>query len=135
MGCGDSPLPCTVKVVDADGNAVTSATVHLRDARDSWDGIGGPECPIPQSETFASGVTDASGTVTIAFSFRVNVRTAPYRDDEGLVWIDPDYWVQVDAPGYERAFVRLEGVLGRKYDWNKLPLPPVTVELSESRVP
>ncbi len=131
IGSGHSTLPCTVQVVDSSGNPVGSATVRIRDASLHEHPEGVPLHPIPEGEPGVSGVTDANGSVTLAFRFPATFRSGRFVDEEH-VYISPCVWVQVEAPGYERAMIRLDTVTGTTYDWNDLPLPQTKVHLTRA---
>ncbi len=133
VGSGRSILPCSVLVVDAFNNPVVAATFRIRDVlmHDVSTAEGVPVHPIPADEPGVSGVTDASGVVTLAFEFLHSSRSGLFVH-EAHVSISPYLWVQVDAPGYERELVRLDSAIGTAYDWDQLPLPQVEVQLTHA---
>jgi len=135
VGDGRATLPCTVHVVDADGHPVPDAKVYLRNVTELRDPPGVPDSPMVSDEWFAQGTTNEFGDATIPFEFPVSSRSGLLMIDETFVLIMQTHWLQVDASGYERVFVPLERGFGRKHDWNKPPLPAVTVELSRAQVP
>jgi hypothetical protein len=131
IGSGVATLPCTVKVVDSSGNPVGSADVRIRDVFLHGHPEGVPLHPISEGEPGVSGDTDANGSVTLVFRFPNTSRVGPFVD-ETHVFILPWVWVQVEAPGYERAMIRLDTVTGTAYDWNDLPLPQTKVQLTRA---
>ena len=72
--------------------------------------------------------SDSSGMATLTYTFSTSSRMGRFVD-ECNIYIRPDLWIQVDAPGYERRSFRLETVLGRSYDRDKTPLPRIKVRL------
>jgi hypothetical protein len=131
VGSGHSTLPCTVRVIDASGNPVGSACVRIRDVSLHGQPEGVPVHPVPAGEPGVSGVTNAKGTVALAFEFPNTSRWGLFVD-ETHVYISPYVWVQVEAPGYEREMIRLDTVTGTSYDWYELPLPQTKVQLTRA---
>jgi len=78
-------LPCAIQVVDASGNPIGSATVRIRNVRNHGTPGGVPVHPIPKGEPGVSGVTDASGSVTLTIEFRTASRMGFFADDDHVL--------------------------------------------------
>jgi hypothetical protein len=132
IGDGRSSQPCTILVVERTSRQpVAGAAVSMREVRQyQWPEYV-PSQPIPADEYGGRGSTDNSGTAIVTTEF-------PYSDKRGLfvndahIYISPDFWIQVDASGFQRKLVRLESLVGSSYNYFKLPLPRVTIELERS---
>jgi len=131
LGVGQATLPVTLRIIDETGNPINSANVGIRE-------VGLASLPANISlasstmpEAYRPGVyttSDSSGKATLTYTFSVLSRMGRFVD-ECNVYIRPDLWIQVDAPGYERRSFRLETVLGRSYDRDKTPFPIIKVKL------
>jgi hypothetical protein len=133
VGQGRSTLACTIHVVDAErGNPVAAANVRTRDIESHGHPDGVPLNPVPAGEPGVTGVTDASGVVTLGFEFRNSSRTG-FLVDECQIYVSPYFWIQVDATDYETTLVRMDSFTGTSYDWNALPLPQMKVQVTPRR--
>jgi hypothetical protein len=127
-GVGRSLQPCTFQVVDQEsGGAVSGATVRIRNLRHEIDWM--PRHPIPPGEPGISGVTDGSGRVVITCEFPYSDKTSLFIN-QAHIGIQEYYWLQIEAPRYERRVVRLDSFYGDEYDYFKLPLPTRQIELT-----
>ena len=132
IGDGNSSQSCTILVVERTSRQpVAGAAVSLREVRQYQWPVYVPSQPIAADEYGGRGSTDNSGAAIVTAEF-------PYSDKTGLfvneahIYISPDFWIQVDAAGFQRKLVRLDSLVGSSYNYFKLPLPRVTVELERN---
>jgi hypothetical protein len=131
-GCGSSKQPYTIEVVDQTrSGAVVGAIVRIRDVTRYNDSEWVPIQPIPVGERVVGGTTDGNGSATIISDFPYSERTGLFVN-EAYIYVSDNIWLQVDAPGYKQELVQLNSFTGRSYDYFRLPLPKVKVQLKRS---
>ena len=128
IGMGRRTLTCRVQLVDdRTGSPISGVNVRIRDVSNHGFPEGVPVHPIPVGEPGISQVTDAKGISALPFEFRMTWRSGLFVEWE-RVHVTPYLWIQVDAPGYERALVRLDSRAGSTGNW-KHELPMIKIRL------
>jgi hypothetical protein len=131
VGVGHTTRQCTIEVVDEGDMPVRGASVHLREVVElNWPAEI-PANSMGRDRQIARGITDGKGIAILPFEFKFTERAGLFVN-EAQLWIDPQLWIQIDASGYDRQYVRLDQHLGRRYDYFKQPLPKMKVRLKAS---
>ena len=138
-GNGQMAVQSNFTITDATtGEPISDATIWIRDTRSTlWMRDTSstsarelvPAVPIPPAERGVKGATGPNGSVSLVIEFPCSQNFSLLKKT-GRLYITPEFWIQVEAPGYERVLVPMEEILGaRIFDMKTLPLPAMHIAL------